>query len=164
LAFGRPDRIKALALGGTTGGRTSSAQWTAGGFTEGTPGEYEQDVLSQYGISALNGMQGNARALMRWQAEKGSKISPAAATFGVGPQGTGEITGISEEGLTKMSSAIGDGVKEGVNKALENKSPNANKFVITEEDLEKIKGSFVDAFSKIGTEIITETMKRIKEH
>jgi hypothetical protein len=35
-------------------------------------------------------------------------------------------------------------------------------MIVDEKDLEELKKSFIDAFSKIGTEIITETIKRIR--
>lgn len=148
LAFSRPDKLKALRMGGTTGGRTESSSWTPGGFREGGAGAWEQDVLSTYGINPKSTVQDTVNAMMKYQAEKGSQMSPAAAAFGIGPQGTAEVT-----------SAIAEGVK----KAFDDKGSNSPKMIITEKDLDEIKRSFVDAFSKIGTEIVTETLKRIKD-
>ena len=148
LAFSRPDKLKALRMGGTTGGRTDSAAWTPGGFKEGNAGAWEQDVLSNYGINPKSMVQDTVNAMMKYQEEKGSKMSPAAAAFGIGPQGTAEVT-----------SAIAEGVK----KAFDDKGSSTPKMIITEKDLDEIKRSFVDAFSKIGTEIVTETLKRIKD-
>jgi len=148
LAFSRPDKLKALRMGGTTGGRTDSAAWTPGGFKEGNAGAWEQDVLSNYGINPKSMVQDTVNAMMKYQEEKGSKMSPAAAAFGIGPQGTAEVT-----------SAIAEGVK----KAFDDKGSSTPKMIITEKDLDDIKRSFVDAFSKIGTEIVTETLKRIKD-
>jgi len=148
LAFSRPDKLKALRMGGTTGGRTDSAAWTPGGFKEGDAGAWEQDVLSNYGINPKSMVQDTVNAMMKYQEEKGSKMSPAAAAFGIGPQGTAEVT-----------SAIAEGVK----KAFDDKGSSTPKMIITEKDIDEIKRSFVDAFSKIGTEIVTETLKRIKD-
>jgi len=148
LAFSRPDKLKALRMGGTTGGRTESASWTPGGFREGNAGAWEQDVLSTYGINPKSMVQDTVNAMMKYQAEKGSQMSPAAAAFGIGPQGTAEVT-----------SAIAEGVK----KAFDDKGSSSPKMIITEKDLDEIKRSFVDAFSKIGSEIVTETLKRIKD-
>jgi hypothetical protein len=70
-----------------------------------------------------------------------------ASTFGVGPQGTGEITTAIKEGFKTIGSDSTSGAK---------------KMIVDEKDLEELKKSFIDAFSKIGTEIITETIKRIR--
>ena len=148
LAFSRPDKLKALRMGGAAGGRTESALWTPGGFKEGGVGAWEQSVLSNYGINPKSMVQDAVNAMMKYQEEKGSKMSSAAAAFGIGPQGTAEVT-----------SAIAEGVK----KAFDDKSSSTPKMIITEKDLDEIKRSFVDAFSKIGTEIVTETLKRIKD-
>jgi len=142
-----PDKIRALRAGGTTGGRRESASWTPGGFKEGSSGDWEQDALSQYGLNPYNRLQDNVSAMLKYQQDKGSKMSPAAATFGIGPQGTGEITTAIKEGFKTIGSDSTSGAK---------------KMIVDEKDLEELKKSFIDAFSKIGTEIITETIKRIR--
>lgn len=128
LTFAQPDKIKALRMGGTTGGRTSSAQWTPGGFREGSAGGFEKDVLSQYGVNPYNTIQQTVNAMMEYQEKKGSKMSPAAATFGVGPQGTGEVTSQIKDGvknfmdeLVKAVSSIGPAISDQTIKKIKEK-------------------------------------------
>jgi len=122
LAFARPDAIKALALGGTTGGRTESARWTPGGFSEGSVGGFEKSVLKQYGVDTTNTVQQTVKALMDYQKTTGSQMSTAAASFGIGPQGTGEVTElvkkISDIFITAFT-AIGYKIKDGTLKELD---------------------------------------------
>lgn len=144
LQFAAPDRIKTLAGGGLRGGRRESAQWTPGGFREGEAGDYEKGVLGQYGLNSSSSLQGMAASVMNYQQNVGSKMSPAAATFGVGPQGTSEVT---------------DAIKEGF-KSVGESGPN-KKFIIEEKEMQDIKKTFIEAFVKIGKEIEAETIKRI---
>jgi len=149
LAFASPNSMNALRIGGTTGGRTDSASWTPGGFKEGKAGSWEQGVMSQYGVSPNNSMQETANAMMKWQDEKGSKMSPAAAAFGIGPQAAGEITSAIQDGFKSIG---GDSFQK-----------SGAKLLVSEKDIEDIKKSFVEAFAKIGTEIVAETIKRIRD-
>lgn len=143
LAFSSPDSIKALRIGGTTGGRKESSQWTPGGMNYGKSGANEEAIMSQYGIDPNSTLQEQISA----HAARARTMSPAAAAAGVGPQAMGELTGAIKEN-TEATRKIGSGPK----------------MIIEEKDIEDIKRSFVDAFSKIGNEIVTETLKRIRNN
>lgn len=145
LAFARPDDINTLTLGGTTGGRRNSANWTPGGFNEGTAGDREKRILGDLGIDPYNMTQKNAEKLMKKQIEAAEKMSKEAASLGKGPQGMGEVTSTNPPG----------GIQKGIG--------SGKAAVVTENDLDDIKRSFIDAFSKIGSEIVTETIKRIRD-
>jgi hypothetical protein len=148
LQFASPDRIATLMGGGVSGGRTQSARWTPGGFVEGAAGSYENGVLGQYGIPSGSGIQGIAAAMIAWQASVGSKMNPSAAAFGVGPQGTAEVTTAVSEGFKK---AISEQSSKGVSAVQ----------IMTPEVQKSIQDSLTSAFDNISKTIQSEVIKKI---
>lgn len=146
LQFAGPDRLKTLTGGGVMGGRTQSARWTPGGFTEGAAGSYEKGVLDQYGITGNGSIQDMARGMMKWQQNVGSQMSPASAAL-VGPQGTSEVTTAVSEGFKKALS--------------ENGSKDSAAVVFTKDQIEEMKKDWIQTFANILKEAETATIKKI---
>lgn len=151
LQFAGPDRLKTLRGGGTLGGRRESAQWTPGGFNEGAAGAYEKGVLGQYGLGTNNGLQGMANSVMQYQQNIGSKMSPAAAAAGVGPQGTAELT-----------TAVTEGFVNAMEKANQGKTSGGPKFLLDQNDIDTLKRSWVDMLKDVLKEVKTETIREIQ--
>jgi hypothetical protein len=151
LQFAGPDRIKSLRGGGTIGGRRDSAQWTPGGFNEGAAGAYEKGVLGQYGLGTNNGLQGMANSVMQYQQNIGSRMSPAAAAAGVGPQGTAELT-----------TAVTEGFVNAMEKANKGKTNGSPKFLLDQNDIDTLRKSWVDMLKDVLKEVKTETIREIQ--
>jgi hypothetical protein len=145
LAAMRRDGLNALTTGGIGGGRTSSGRFGIGGFTEGEAGAYERGVLSKIGVSAANSLQQNVSSMMNYAQRASAGMSGAMASYGQGPLGSGAFAGASSSGMTRYG---GGGTASGRGGSL---------------DTEGLRRTMVDIFSKIGQEIINETIRRLRQ-
>lgn len=147
LAAMRRDGLNALTTGGVGMGRTGSARFGAGGYTEGQAGAYEQKVLSSIGVSASNSLQQNVAAMVNYTQKASQGMSAAAASYGQGPLGSGAFAGAGQTGVTKYGNTSSPGSRS---------SPS-------QVDITALKNTMVDIFSKIGQEIVNETIKRLRQ-
>jgi hypothetical protein len=147
LAAGRTDGMKALTTGGIGVGRTSSARFGVGGFTEGAAGAYEQGILNKMGVSSANTLQRNVANMMNYSQGASAGMSAAAVSFGKGPLGTGAFEGLPSTGVAKFGGQA-------------TTTPGAG---ISQVDVDSLKRTLVDIFSRISQDIINETIRRLRQ-
>jgi hypothetical protein len=147
LAAMRKDGLNALTTGGIGVGRTSSARFGAGGYTEGQAGGYEQKVLGAIGVNAANSFQQNVSAMVNHAQKTSQGMSAAAASYGQGPLGSGAFAGANNTGVTTFGGKVTAGARGG----------------ISQTDMDALKRIMVEIFTKIGQEIVNETIRRLRQ-
>ena len=147
LAAMRKDGLNALTTGGIGVGRTGSARFGAGGYTEGQAGAYEQKVLAGIGVNAANSLQQNVSAMVNYTQKTSQGMSAAAASYGQGPLGSGAFAGANNTGITKFGGNVTAGARGG----------------IAQTEMDALKRTMVEIFSKIGQEIVNETIRRLRQ-
>jgi hypothetical protein len=161
LAAKRKDNIKTLKLGGEGEGRLESSAFTIGGFREGAAGAYEKEVLKKYGAGESADTRTNVKSILAVQNEMLKKVSTAGASFGQGPNQSIMNMGTGNNVTVITNSSGNASTPSSVSSSVTSATQGGNSLNVSANEKQLVQ-ELSDIFKRIGSEIVTETIKQIR--